>query len=85
MAKLTMTTIFFAFPSLIYFARPSKVRDSSVSGGILSSMGAEASWPMLKKRPKPFRDFFFCACWRWGLCLRPMAVITVRKTERRNA
>jgi hypothetical protein len=38
-----MTTIFFALPSLMYFATASSVRDSNVSGGTLSSIGVEAS------------------------------------------
>lgn len=77
----TMTTILFALPFLMYLATDSIVRDSSVSGGMLSSIGVEESCPILKNRRKPpFHDLsFFCACWRWGLCLRPMVAAIRRK------
>jgi hypothetical protein len=69
-----MTTIFFARPEVMYFATASIVRDSRASGGILSSMGEEASWPILKDWPLPF-PFPFQGLFLWSLCLRPMIAI----------
>lgn len=47
--KHTNTTIFFAPPLLMYSATDSTVLLFSVSGGTLSSMGVEDSWPILRK------------------------------------
>lgn len=72
-----MTIICFARPSLMYLATASSVLLSKLSGGTLSSIGMDASWPILagnQAPPLPFPGLGlrFCSGWRCGLCLRPM-------------
>lgn len=71
---LTITTIFFARPSLMNLATDSTVRLSSVSGGVFSSTGVEASWPIM---PRGWRlqDF-------WFLCRRRRPMIPTEVLRR---
>jgi len=72
-----MTTICLACPSLMYLATASNVLLSKLSGGTLSSMGDDVSWPIFvgnQAPPLPFAGWRFPleSGWRCGLCLRPM-------------
>lgn len=75
---LTMTTIFCARPTWIYCARASNVRAFSVCGGVFGSTIVDSSLPILPflPLPRPFsalrQGLFCCACWRCGLCFRPI-------------
>lgn len=75
----TMTTMRRARPFFICSATASKVRLFRVSGGVLSSIMRDSSFPILACRPTlPLfwflsRHFFpCCGCPRCPLCLRPI-------------
>lgn len=60
--EYTMTTIRLARPSSMYFATASNVRLSKLSGGTLSSIGEDASWPIFNGNqapPLPVRGLAF--------------------------